>query len=67
MTDLSPIDLAPAGPAAADRPAARCPRPWLAAVIAATAAPGSVPPLPFQRGSRRRPVALACPAALAAE
>lgn len=46
-----------------DRPetAPRRPRRWLAAVIAATAAPGAVPPLPFQRGARRRPAALAAP------
>ncbi|HMO71580.1 MAG TPA: hypothetical protein PKC84_08060 [Paracoccaceae bacterium] len=46
-----------------DRPEAtpRRPRRWLAAVIAASAAPGAVPPMPFQRGARRRPASLATP------
>ncbi|QYK40716.1 MAG: hypothetical protein KF887_15075 [Paracoccaceae bacterium] len=34
------------------------PRRWLAAVIAATAAPETLPALPFQRGNRRRPAGL---------
>ncbi|MFN4159843.1 MAG: hypothetical protein ACK4GO_15775 [Gemmobacter sp.] len=35
------------------------PRRWLASVIAATASPDALPPMPFQRGHRRRPAALA--------
>ena len=45
----------------------RRPRRWMASVIAATAAPGALPVLPFQRGARRRPAALAAPLRPAAQ